>query len=41
VRFGSPSPDDPRGLPTRFDVTRGDEVFGTFIVEPPAEEGGP
>ncbi|MFM8953072.1 MAG: S1C family serine protease, partial [Planctomycetaceae bacterium] len=40
VRFGSPSPDDPRGLPTRFDVSRGDEVFGTFIVEPAAPAPG-
>ena len=34
VRFGRPHPDDPRGLPTRFDVSRGNEVFGAFIVEP-------
>ncbi|MEY3204433.1 MAG: Periplasmic serine endoprotease DegP precursor, partial [Planctomycetota bacterium] len=32
VRFGRPHPDDPRGLPTRFDVSRGNEVFGAFIV---------
>jgi serine protease Do len=38
VRFGAPHPDDPRGLPTRFDVSRGDEIFGTFVVEPAAEE---
>jgi serine protease Do len=38
VRFGLPHPDDPRGLPTRFDVSRGDEMFGTFVVEPAAEE---
>jgi hypothetical protein len=38
VRFGLPHPDDPRGLPTRFDVSRGDEMFGTLVVEPTAEE---
>lgn len=37
VRFAPPHPDDPRGLPTRFDVSRGDEIFGTFVVEPAAE----
>lgn len=34
VRFGRPEPDDPHGLPTRFDVSRGDETFGSFVVEP-------
>ena len=40
VRFGRPNHDDPRGLPTRFDVSRGDEVFGTFVVEPAAPASG-
>jgi len=37
VSFGPPDADDPRGLPTRIDVARGGEPFGTFLVEP-AEE---
>jgi hypothetical protein len=38
VRFGPPEADAPRGLPTRLDVARGGEPFGTFLVEPTEEQ---
>ena len=38
VRFGPPEADAPRGLPTRLEVARGGEPFGTFLVEPTEEK---